>query len=259
MSETEWLECSDPDRMLVSLVTREACDRLTVLHPLERKIRLYAVACCRRIWELLPHEASRQAVELAERFADADPCDHWQPDPEAAYQAALSRVDASADWGLSRAAAAAAGTLVRRSRRFGEYRGFVDYTSTAPIQPEEVFGYALAVAKRCRAAASLAGSAAFDQAAHASEQAGQVECLRCLMGNPVRRAVLVSAWLEWHGGVVRALVDQIGEGWQCGLLPILGDALEDAGCTDTSILSHLRSPGPHVRGCWALDLLCGRE
>jgi hypothetical protein len=42
-------------------------------------------------------------------------------------------------------------------------------------------------------------------------------------------------------------------------LPILADALEEAGCTDSSILDHLRSAGPHVRSCWAVDLLTGRE
>jgi hypothetical protein len=42
-------------------------------------------------------------------------------------------------------------------------------------------------------------------------------------------------------------------------LAVLSDALEDAGCTDDAILDHLRSPGPHVRGCWALDLLLGKE
>jgi hypothetical protein len=42
-------------------------------------------------------------------------------------------------------------------------------------------------------------------------------------------------------------------------LAVLSDALEEAGCTDDSILSHLRSPGPHVRGCWALDLILDRE
>jgi hypothetical protein len=41
-------------------------------------------------------------------------------------------------------------------------------------------------------------------------------------------------------------------------LPILGDALEDAGCTDRDILDHCRGPGPHVRGCWAVDLLLGK-
>jgi hypothetical protein len=42
-------------------------------------------------------------------------------------------------------------------------------------------------------------------------------------------------------------------------LAILSDALEEASCTDTEVLSHLRSPGPHVRGCWALDLILGRQ
>ncbi|HZY89356.1 MAG TPA: hypothetical protein VFE78_31325 [Gemmataceae bacterium] len=43
------------------------------------------------------------------------------------------------------------------------------------------------------------------------------------------------------------------------LLPVLADALEDAGCTDADILGHLRGPGPHVRGCWAVDLVLGKE
>jgi hypothetical protein len=41
-------------------------------------------------------------------------------------------------------------------------------------------------------------------------------------------------------------------------LPILADALEDAGCSDAAILAHLRSAGPHFRGCWAVDLLMGK-
>jgi hypothetical protein len=41
-------------------------------------------------------------------------------------------------------------------------------------------------------------------------------------------------------------------------LPVLGDALEDAGCADPELLGHLRGPGPHVRGCWAVDLLLGK-
>jgi hypothetical protein len=42
-------------------------------------------------------------------------------------------------------------------------------------------------------------------------------------------------------------------------LAVLADALEEAGCTDPDLLIHLRGPGPHVRGCWALDLLLGKE
>jgi hypothetical protein len=42
-------------------------------------------------------------------------------------------------------------------------------------------------------------------------------------------------------------------------MPILADALEEAGCTDQLILDHLRSPGPHVRGCWPVDLILAKE
>jgi hypothetical protein len=42
-------------------------------------------------------------------------------------------------------------------------------------------------------------------------------------------------------------------------LAVLADALEDAGCTDAELLGHLRGPGPHVRGCWALDKVLGKS
>ena len=42
-------------------------------------------------------------------------------------------------------------------------------------------------------------------------------------------------------------------------LPILADALQDAGCDHTDILEHCRGPGPHVRGCWVVDLVLGKE
>jgi hypothetical protein len=51
-----------------------------------------------------------------------------------------------------------------------------------------------------------------------------------------------------------------GKGWlDPARFSVLADAMEEAGCTDEHILSHLRSPGPHVRGCWALDLILGKE
>ena len=41
-------------------------------------------------------------------------------------------------------------------------------------------------------------------------------------------------------------------------MPVLGDALEEAGCEDEVILEHCRQPGTHVRGCWVLDLVLGK-
>jgi hypothetical protein len=72
-------------------------------------------------------------------------------------------------------------------------------------------------------------------------------------------------WLACTDGAVRRLAE---EAYRRRLLPLgtldeetlglLADALADAGCADESILDHLRGPGPHVPGCWAVDALAGR-
>ncbi len=63
------------------------------------------------------------------------------------------------------------------------------------------------------------------------------------------------AWLRWNEGTVAKMVQTICEEGRFEETPIVADALEEAGCNERRILDHLRSAGPHVRGCWALDLL----
>ena len=70
------------------------------------------------------------------------------------------------------------------------------------------------------------------------------------------------AVLAWHDSIVVRLAEAAYEERQLpagtldsGRLSILADAMEEAGCTDTDILGHLRGPGPHVRGCWVVDLV----
>ncbi len=71
------------------------------------------------------------------------------------------------------------------------------------------------------------------------------------------------AWLAWNGGTIVQLAQaayndrEMLHGFLKGV-PLLADALEDAGCTEPSILQHLRGAGPHVRGCWAVDLVLGK-
>jgi hypothetical protein len=80
--------------------------------------------------------------------------------------------------------------------------------------------------------------------------------LREVAGNPYRPVIVAPSWL--NADVLRLAQGAYDES-RFDDLPILADALEDAGCADEALLSHLRSAGPHVRGCWALDLILGKE
>ena len=100
-----------------------------------------------------------------------------------------------------------------------------------------------------------------------AEDAAQAGLLRDIIGNPFHPiSGFDLAWLEWNDGIVARLARTA---YDDRLMPerildparllILADALEDAGCTDAELLNHLRAPGPHVRGCWAVDLVLGKE
>lgn len=75
---------------------------------------------------------------------------------------------------------------------------------------------------------------------------------------PAPNATLDRATLSWHYGTVPAIARRIYDERTFHDLPILADALEDAGCTDRDILAHCRSGGEHVRGCWVVDLILGK-
>jgi hypothetical protein len=82
---------------------------------------------------------------------------------------------------------------------------------------------------------------------------------REIVGNPFARPQLDPAVLAWNGGTVRRLAQSMYDERRFDAMPILADALEDAGCADSSVLEHCRGKGPHLRGCWALDVLLARE
>src|SRR5262249_33229085 len=77
-----------------------------------------------------------------------------------------------------------------------------------------------------------------------------------IIGNPFRPAFLDSAWLTAQ---VKAFAQAIYDDRAFDHLPALADALEKAGCDNSDILTHCRGPRPHCRGCWALDLILGKE
>ena len=91
-----------------------------------------------------------------------------------------------------------------------------------------------------------------------AEPAVQARLLRDLFGDPFRPVPVDPGWAAWNSATIPKLAQAIYEERRFADLPILADALEDAGCTNQDILSHCRGPGPHVRGCWAVDLVLGK-
>lgn len=95
----------------------------------------------------------------------------------------------------------------------------------------------------------------------AARDAQSVYCqlFRDIFGNPFHPGTIEPAWREWNGGSVVKLARTIYYDRRWDIMPILGDALEDALCDNADILDHCRGPGPHVRGCWVVDLILGNE
>jgi hypothetical protein len=89
-----------------------------------------------------------------------------------------------------------------------------------------------------------------------SERRSQADLVRDIFGNPFRP---VSFSPAWRTGTAISLARPMYESREFGAMPILADALQDAGCDSEDVLNHCRGPGPHVRGCWVVDLGLGKE
>jgi hypothetical protein len=237
MTEAEWLACTDPTPMLEFLGDRAS----------SRKLRLFAVACCRRIWPLITEAHCREAVEIAERFADGSVTAEVQ---EAAHIAAervrreVEDTEAPLFSGVAYATAYAASSTIHD-------KGTVWLACRAAVNAACAAGHALS---------SQGASENEVAAATHAEFAAQTALVRDLFGNPFRLAPFPDpSWLAWQDGAVVKLAQAIYADRAFDRLPVLADALEEAGCHDPDILAHCRQPGPHVRGCWVVDLLLGKE
>jgi len=88
------------------------------------------------------------------------------------------------------------------------------------------------------------------------ETQSQAALIRDVFGNPFRPVALDPAW---RTATVTSLAEAIYAERAFDRLPILADALEDAGCTNADILDHCRGPGVHARGCWVVDLVLAKS
>jgi hypothetical protein len=226
MTEREWLEGTTPGAMVTFLRRRKASGR---------KLRLFGCACCRRVWDTLTDPRSRRAVEVAEEYADklakkkdldeaARLCTEGAT-PGATHDPAAMVVKLSLEMAAHRAS----------------YNARVRAAGAGPIEVSQLAAHI---------------------AAENREGQAQIRLVHDLFGNPFRPVTLDRAWLSPD---VRALAQAAYDNrtlpagtLEPARLAVLADALEDAGCDHADLLAHLRGPGPHVRGCWALDLLLGK-
>jgi hypothetical protein len=230
-TERDWLECVRPHDLLYFLGEKAS----------DRKLRLFGCACVRRFWhELKEQSPEREGIEIAERFADglADMSELqrinkqlgnmcWGPQPSWG-------MCTGAVWELTAGPGSQFGI-----RRAGETAGMIAFKAGA-----------------------LGGDPMMrsgERPTFDAAEKAQAAIVRDLFCNPFRPVALSTDLLSWNNSLLASLAQSIYDAWAFERFPILADALEEAGCTDQAILDHLRGPGPHARGCWAVDQLLKKE
>ena len=256
MTEAEWLVCDRPGAML-----RGRNQQIS-----GRKLRLFACACCRRIWHLVPPEPIWSAtLELAERFADG------LVDVEALAAARNSALDYSNATFQGRggptqiAIFQVIGTVARIAlEEPGHGLHFPDGSDEPTLCHNAAAALASEACNQVRVSrwkwlwAEFIAGYPWERVFR-GERKAQATLLRDILGNPFHPTAVDPAWLAWNAGTIVSLAQAIYDDRAFDRLPILADALEEAGCDDPDILAHCRQPSVHVRGCWVVDLLLGKE
>jgi hypothetical protein len=249
MTEQDWLQATDPQPMLEFLRSKVS----------DRKLRLFAIACYRLIRHLLLDDRLLLILEGIEREADG--------------HVTVQDRQLRADWEEERQVLADSWGLLeiddeRRREILGRHHRpqahnveamqaldwLLDWNTVTLLGEQGVEHVDALLA--ARATAFNVTLAAGDQMLIGKTEA---EILRDVFGNPFRPVTSNPAWLRWHDGLLVSMARQMYDSRDFIDMPILADALEDAGCTDADILTHCRQPGEHVRGCWVLDLILGKK
>lgn len=238
MTESEWLRGENPAPLMDFIAHQVSA----------RKVRLILTACCSRMLDGTPPERRLFRGYYAGSFHQ--------------LEHALATVERFAD-GLVGADELLA---ARRDAHDAEYvPASVDYGGETELFREVAAVEAAAADDPDPAWVILHCGRAIESrpvpvpnggaARRAEEERWQAAIVREVVGNPFCRVILDRRW-QSETAVTLAAGIYVEKAFD--RLPILADALEEAGCDDADILSHCRNPGPHVRGCWVVDLILGK-
>jgi hypothetical protein len=235
MNELEWLSGTDPTPMLKFAQSKQR----------RRTVRLFSCACCRSLWPLLSPESQR-SVEAAERFADGLAS---TAELDAAHAKANDSVLALPNiWSYE----------VERLRHATSAAADCSVSRPATMQ------WAVAISRKAAEAIALDAAVKVSKSEFAqirdcvriAEFREQANLVREIFGNPYH-PVLFSP--DWQTETAVLLARRMYETGEFGAMPILADALQDAGCENDVVLSHCRdATAAHSRGCWVLDPLLGK-
>jgi hypothetical protein len=226
MTEAQWSKCTDP-MALLHVMEGKASDR---------KLRLFASSCGRLLWPQYYDERSRTAVEVSERFAEG-----------LTDKGEMKR----ASTGAARAMSTAFQARQRKTRKVLDPIVNVGNLAGFACTPR---AYTAAVMTARLARESLV----LTQPKTSPVSAGKTICdlFRHIVGNPFHQVTMLPAW---RASQRFSLAQSIYDYRRFIDMPILGDGMQKAGCTDANILNHCRQPGEHVRGCWVVDMILGKE
>jgi hypothetical protein len=237
VTEAEWLVCDDPLALLAFDVARAT----------DRKRRLFLCACCARVLEGTPahrrffrgdypscFQKLERALSVVEQFAEG-----------------LVGSDALAEARRD----AADSVYVPPSIDYGGESG-LDYEAAAVVAAAVEHPVPADVIAACwRATDSQTARTSGEGSRRTEEARWQTMVLRDIFGNPFRPTTFSP---EWRTSTAVSLAARMYESRSFDAMPILADALQEAGYDAEEVLAHCRGPGPHVRGCWVVDSLLGK-
>ncbi|WP_246523162.1 hypothetical protein [Gemmata palustris] len=235
MTEKQWLKCAEPELMSELLKTQLS----------ERKSRLLACAICRDMGREIKDQRFSRMIVTGERWADEgiEPpeADEVSNDGDTLHDEAW----AAGNLGTSIAALSTQFCIMP-----------VPLHSFFPPPKPKLQGWRRVLEISSKVLDRVLGNENEAQAHFREERRTRCYYAREVLGNPFRPVTFAP---DWRTSTALALAAQMYRSRDFSAMPILADALQDAGCENTDILNHCRGPGPHVRGCWGVDLVLEKE
>jgi hypothetical protein len=226
MTEAEWLT-SDQHLILASFVS----ERTSL-----RKLRLAVAAICRRVAHHFVDERSWRALEVSEAHADGLVSDEAliEAHSQACDGVTSLQLRYNSQWNATLGAATTVAYATGTESDLRRQTGLIDIFLYAPKPPPDS-----------------------DLPEITPGSVAEANLVRDVFGNPFRPVAFNPAW---RTDTALTLARQMYDSRDFGAMPILADALQDAGCDSEDVLNHCRdASAPHIRGCWVVDLVLGKE